>query len=240
MWARDRWIFYRNWESFSSCNFWALRFKVSNNVLEFLSKVVSTWLGILNQEVKENSCIFSVNDNASAVGWTHKSSFSDSTQEQHISISSRLASLVIDHSFCVYSQHFTGWMNVAANCLSWDFHLDDEFLTFLLKFFFPTQLVPSFRIFPLPPEIISFIVDTLEASLAPPRWHQRLHRSTIAAGLDGVNFLRNLTLEKTYSWIKSKLDIELLSLASSPMLLEWESLIERLSSIWWSQWSLRL
>ena len=64
-----------------------LRFRVSNNVLEYLAEVIAVWLGVLDGEVQDESCVFSGTDNTSAVGWTCKSNFSDSSQKLHITIS---------------------------------------------------------------------------------------------------------------------------------------------------------
>ena len=102
------------------------------------------WLGILNGEVKENSCAFSSTDNESAFGWTHESIFSDSAQEPHVSISLKLSNLAVDHCVCMCIRHFAGWMNVVAHFLSRDFHFDDTFLTHLLTIFYPNKLPPCF------------------------------------------------------------------------------------------------
>ena len=56
-----------------------LLFRVSNNVPEYLAEIVAVWLGILDGEVRENSCVCSGTDNTSAVGWTYKSNFANST-----------------------------------------------------------------------------------------------------------------------------------------------------------------
>ena len=148
-----------------------LRFRVSNNVLEFLAEVVAIWLGSLDSEVSSGSCAFSGTDNTSAVGWSFKSSFIDETQEPRVAASRELASLSIAHRFCNHTQHLKGLRNVVADCLSRDFHLDDKFLTHLLKFFYPKQLPPSFQIYLLPQEIAYFITGTLQASLVQPRSH---------------------------------------------------------------------
>ena len=209
-----------------------LRFKVSNNVLEYLAEVVAIWLGVLEGEVTEESCVFAGTDNTSAVGWTHKSNFSDATQEPHIEISRKLASLSIDHRFCLYSQHFTGWMNVVADSLSRDSHLPDEFLAHLLFHFYPSQLPASFQIYPLPPVIISFIIGILEASPGQTLAYPKRQRSTIGAGLVGVPLPKTSNLDQIHSWIQSNVDIEPSSSASLPANLEKESLASRMCKVW--------
>ena len=128
--------------------------------------------------------------------------------------------------------------------MSRDFHLDDDFLTYLSLFFYPNQMPPSFRISPLPQEIISFIIGTLEASLVPPRARHPPQRSMIAVGLDGVCLPRGLSLEMTHSWIQSHLGTKFFSSVPLPVRLEQESLAERLSQSYskarsrrpWTKW----
>ena len=45
-----------------------LRFRVSNNVLEYLALLVAIWLGILDGEVSNDSCSLATSDNTSALG----------------------------------------------------------------------------------------------------------------------------------------------------------------------------
>ena len=98
-------------------------------------EVVAIWIGFCDGEIVRESCVHSGTENTSAVGWTYKSSFSDASQENHACVSHRLASLVLDRNFCVCSQNFAEWMNVVMDLLSRDFHLSDDLLTDLLKFF---------------------------------------------------------------------------------------------------------
>ena len=115
-----------------------LRFCVSNNILEYLAEVVAIWLGILEKEVGKFSCSFSGTDNTSAIGWTYKSNFCDSTKKPHLLISRLLARLVMDSQSCLYTQHLKGIHNIVVDALSRDFHLSNLVLTSLLKYFYPT------------------------------------------------------------------------------------------------------
>ena len=202
------------------------------------------WLGVLDGEITSGSCAFSGTDNTSAVGWTRKSSFADSSQEPHIIISRFLARLTMDHNFCLHTQHFASFLNVVADALSRDFYPSDAFLAHLLFYFYPDQLPPTFQISPLPDEIISFITGTLEASLVHPVACPRRQRSTIGAGLVGVTMPENLDLELTHSWTSSHLDTWSFSSAPLPVPSEQGNLADRLSTIWrevqskrpWSKW----
>ena len=141
---------------------------MSNNIFEYLAEVVCMYLGILEGEVLPDSCVLSGIDSASAISWTHKSSFSDYVQEPHIFMSRRLALLTIEHRFCLYSQYLARFKNIVVDSLSRDLYLDNLFLTHLLMYFYPFQLFSSFHISPLPPNIF-FVTGTFEALLVPPQ-----------------------------------------------------------------------
>ena len=79
-----------------------------------------------------------------------------------LTFSRKLASLVIDHNMCLCTQHINGIRNIVADILSRDFHLSEVMLTHLLFHFYPSHLPRSFGICPLPREITSFIIGTLE------------------------------------------------------------------------------
>ena len=61
-----------------------LRFRVSNNMLECVAKIVAIWIGMFEGKLPPRSCAFSGTGNTSAVGWTHKSNFCDSTNKPHL------------------------------------------------------------------------------------------------------------------------------------------------------------
>ena len=144
-------------------------------------------------------------------------------------VARKLASLVMKHNFCMYSQHFAGWLNVVADSLSRDFHLKDDFLTHLLFFFYPNQLPPTFKISPLPTEIISFIIGVLEASPCLQPVQSQRQASTIGDGLVGVPLPPTCGLEQTHSWIQSHLNSELFSSAPSPAQFAQQSLADHLT-----------
>ena len=85
-----------------------LRFKVSNNILECLAEIVATWLGIIEGELVEHACAFSVTDNTSAIGWTHKSNFCDSAKKPHLMFGRNLAELTINSKIYLHIQHIKG------------------------------------------------------------------------------------------------------------------------------------
>ena len=122
---------------------------------------------MLEVEITEGSYVFAGTDNTSALDWTCKSIFSENTQQPHVMLARKLASLVMGNQFCLCSQHFEKYLNVVVDVLSRDFHLSDEFLTHLLFLFYPNHLPSYFKIYPLLTVIKSFITGILKASAGP-------------------------------------------------------------------------
>ena len=236
-----------------------LKGRVSNNVLEYLAEIVAIWMGILEEEVQPLDCCYSCTDNTSAIGWTFKSNFSgcisngkdkkvdDVAQEDispHLILSRKLASLVIDSRICLYTQHIKGILNIVADILSRDFHLNDVILTELLLYFYPTQLPRSFKISPLPEEITSFIIGILEVLPAQNHGQMLPTPSTLGAGLVGLNLSHLSDWQTTRSWIESHQDSELFSSVRSQAQSGQENLAVVTNQIWskarlkrpWTKW----
>ena len=58
-----------------------------------MAEVTCIWIEIIEEEMKEFDCCLSLGDNASAVGWIHKSNFCDETQLPHEEAARHLARL---------------------------------------------------------------------------------------------------------------------------------------------------
>ena len=138
-----------------------LQGRVSNNALEFLASMVGCWVDILDGSVTPQSCILALTDNSSACGWLHKSNFISADHSFHAAIAKKLATLFISADSSIYSQHFAGKLNVIADSLSQDHHINDANLTFLLQPSFPQQAPQNFKICPLPPTITSWVNSLL-------------------------------------------------------------------------------
>ena len=162
----------------------------------------------------------------------------------HLIFSRKLATLVIKNKICLYAQRIPGMRNIVADILSRDFHLSDDMLTNLLLQFYPSQLPRSFKISPLPDEITSFIIGTLEALPVKNQDLMAATPSTLGAGLVGLDLSHLWDSEQTRSWIKCHQDTELFSYAHSQAQLEQESLAVLSNRIWsraqskrpWTKW----
>ena len=155
--------------------------KGTNNLLEFLALVVSTLLVL--QEcgpviTDPPECIMSLADNTSAISWVFRSQFnslSDPLFEAKTLVARHLAHAVTTSRHCLASQHIKGEHNVVADYLSFagthrtvKHHPlayddpDDTTLTRRFHFAFPQLIPATFKISPLPADVFSFALQTLQ------------------------------------------------------------------------------
>jgi hypothetical protein len=172
----------------------------ANNFLEFLGMVVNVWLMCLAcTEVSE--ALLAAGDNTSAIGWLYRTSrvAPDSLCYDGLQMGARkMATLVTESEHCLASQHTKGEANIVADLLSWsgtvrgaphplalDDPSDDE-LTLRFHSHLP-QLIPrSFKMSPLPSEVLSWI--TLALQTVESSWIRNKRRATkqsTAFGGDG-------------------------------------------------------
>ena len=162
------------------------------NLLEFLAAVVSIWIQILDGSATSEDCLLVMGDSTTAIGWLHKTRVKTKEMDKfdfqaRTNVARKLARLMINNDLLLYSQYFPGKFNVVADSLSRDFDVPPQTLASHLCSLFPTQLHPTFQLFPVPDEIISFVHSIL---LELPKKEQRLeaHRlSEIHPGAIGNN-----------------------------------------------------
>ena len=87
----------------------------------------------------------------------------------------------------LYSQHFTGVLNVISDSLSRDYHINDYNLISLLQRSFPQQAPKKFKISPLPPTIIFGINSNLLAMPKKAPEHLPQMPSSTGRGFAGSN-----------------------------------------------------
>jgi len=133
---------------------------------------------------KRGSCFLSQVDSTSAAGWIRKSSFLD-LDPLHLELSQELATLLMDHDLCVYSQWFTREENKLTDSLSRDHHLSDSELLALLHSCIPKQISEDFKICLLPQKLILKVTTWLCNLLASMQSPGTLQRSKLAAGATG-------------------------------------------------------
>ena len=162
----------------------------ANNVLEFLAMVITVWLSLLELAKLnlEEELILALGDNTSAISWFIKTGNlkpGDLSYKAANFIARKLAELVSSSKNFLASQHVPGdqnniadWLTfegkdrqengtVIVNPVAYDCPSNDQ-LTQRCRFHFPQLVPPSFKILPLPPEVLSFAQQatrTVELSL---------------------------------------------------------------------------
>ena len=105
------------------------------------------------------------------------------------------ASRLLEFECVNYSQWFPGDSNNVADALSQDFSLSDSHLTKLLFNLIFEQVPSSFKIAPLPQEIKSFLLSTLERLPGDSQTREKHTFSKIYHGQGGSSFCSQLVLE---------------------------------------------
>ena len=118
-----------------------LQFRVTNNVLEYLTAIITPWMDLLSGHLKCGDCTLLMTDSTTAEGWMRKSNF-DKVSEDSVQATVRTdaarhhARLFMDAEIKGYSQWFARKLNNVANTLSWDWHQDGKELTSILHIHF--------------------------------------------------------------------------------------------------------
>jgi hypothetical protein len=148
--------------------------KTINNYLEFLGMVINTWLVCLERP-HDQLCILALGDSTSGIGWIFSSGRVDPSSTCFTAIQAaarHLATLVLQSSHCLATQHIRGEENIVADLLSFAAHRDkfnplafddpaDDVLTERFHSFLSPQIPKSFTISHLPPEILSWVTQQL-------------------------------------------------------------------------------
>ena len=168
------------------------RGRLTLNGLEYLASIITIHLYLSSHE-STFPCILSLLNSTSTIGWLHRSSFDFSSHSIHAKMARHLATIMIDHQACLYSQHIPGTNNVIADSLSRDFHIDTDTLSSLIHSHF--QVPDSFTIYPLTDEIVSWLTSLM---LSKPRQLELKHAHTPSATWLGVGG-SNTSMQPAYS-----------------------------------------
>ncbi|NER25769.1 MAG: hypothetical protein F6J96_34770 [Symploca sp. SIO1C2] len=169
----------------------------ANNILEFLGMAVSLLLLIKETTAEKWPCLLALGDNTSAVGWVFRTGKLPKTSIYYAAakaIARKIAREAIAAGVQICSQHIQGEKNDVADALTFEGdargkaneltfdHPSDEELTHRMHQSLPQLIPENFEISPLPPDITSFVSQTLqiiEESLArskkPPGQGLREH-----------------------------------------------------------------
>jgi hypothetical protein len=161
--------------------------KKINNLLEFIGMAVNIWLSCQESDT-DHDCILAIGDNTSAIGWLHNTARLDPTwaaHDAHLVVAQKVATLLMENSCCIASQHLKGELNLVADWLSFvgsagrgkehPLAFDNppnDVLTARFHHLLPSQIPENFVIAQLPSEILSWIAQVLriaESSLTEDR-----------------------------------------------------------------------
>ena len=164
--------------------------RASINLLEFITSVITIKFSLKNLD--KNKKIFTFTDNSSALGWLHKTSFHPGEKKNHDKVAKFLAKHMIKNEHSIYANHIKGSLNNVADSLSREFKFSKQQLTILLYFAFDQQMSPSFQIYDLPEEDVSWILLLLVNLTTKKELKPNFHRKLNQIGKNGITFVPKL------------------------------------------------
>ena len=146
-----------------------LRFRASNNLLEYIASIITPWVDMLAGLLTQGDCALSMTDSSTSAGWLCKTNFREFTgvDPDPIKASVRIetahhhATLFLNAGIKEYSQWFPGRENNVADALSLDFLLSNDNLILTLRSTCPSQLPQQFQTVLLPNKISSWLTSLL-------------------------------------------------------------------------------
>lgn len=167
-----------------------LQGKISINLLEFISSVVTIQLSL--KDKNKNKKVFALTDNSSALGWLHKASFHPAEKNKHDQVARYFANFMIKNEHSLYANHIKGELNNVADSLSREFNFSTQQLTDLLYITFTEQMPPNFRIQRIPEETSSWIMSILESLTIGTEPKPNSNKKRIRTGESGETFVQKL------------------------------------------------
>jgi hypothetical protein len=185
-----------------------LKHRAHINILEFMAALVGIWVEIVEGLAPPESCILAFGDNTSAIGWLHKSKYRLDGENDHsvtakLTVTRKLASVIIDHEIRLFSQWFPGEENNVADFLSRNPFDRDDNLTMSIISSFHSQVPEGFKVSPLPSVIESFICSVLLKMPKNLQRHQDTESSDPVFGESGqasCPLLESRTMNSSSHW----------------------------------------
>ncbi len=138
-----------------------LRFRASNNLLEYIVSIISPWVDMLAGRLSQGDCALLMTNSSTSAGWLCKTNFQEIIGDDPGPVQARVqiktachhAILFLNAGIKEYSQWFPGQENNVADALSHDFDRSDVAITQILRDTCPLQLPQRFQIALLPNKI---------------------------------------------------------------------------------------
>ncbi len=171
-----------------------LRFRDSNNLLEFIAAIITPWIDIIAGRISRGDCALSMTDSTTAEGWMHKTNFRECDDDNlqvdaKIEVARKFALDFTKNGIKSYSQWFPGKENIVEDALSRDDDRTDEELTSILFQFAPSQMPINFKIVPLPSEIASWLTLLLSTLPVKEQYKETHTRTSLGRGGAGQNIV---------------------------------------------------
>ena len=164
-----------------------LQSRASNNLLEHIAAIITTWVDILAGRLKHGDCALSMTDSTTSAGWLRKSNFIEDDESPiqatiRLEVARHHALHYLQTGIREYSQWFRGVENKVADALSRDDDRSDDELTNIFRSHCPSQVPPFFEIVPLPNEIISWLTSLLLRLPQKKELEEEHTRTTLGRG----------------------------------------------------------
>ena len=187
-----------------------------NNALEYIAMTVNAIVSCRDVDHLSSPCVLALGDSTSAIGWLYRSSrLSQPHHNVHLRVARHLAHETIRNNCCLYSQHIAGSRNIVADLLSFDgkgrdkphplAHDQPDDATLTNRFHsspaYSQQITANFKISPLPPDIASWLQDTMQMLESYVLAEQNRHLSLpTELGDVGVDTVVSLEAPMTPHW----------------------------------------
>jgi hypothetical protein len=162
--------------------------------------MIAIWQAILDNRAEQEEYFLSLGDNSSSVGWLHKASNDPSKNSPLFLATRKFAQIMIARNSCIYSQHIPCISNKITDALSRRFDLDDATLTSLINSFCVCQEQIFLRIYPVHPEINSWMTYWLQRCNEMRELPKIQETKSVECGKDGVNKLNQLGLPMAFGY----------------------------------------
>ncbi len=220
------------------------RVQNKNNILEFISALITIWIALLDSPKSFYPCILALGDNTSAVGWLHKANIDETENKPLFSATRKLAELLMEKDCCLYSQHIQGIHNNVADALSRLHHLSPSDLYHHILSNYPSQVPSTFQLVQIPQEIFYWTISWLQKINDPKELAQEQKEKNIEFGTDGQSTAKSFAMNTTCSYKTYLPDSELDSLAPLLPPCEGDNFPSRMKDHWeraqwkrsWQNW----
>ena len=135
-----------------------------------------------------------------AVSWLHKANVDENENKPLHLATRKYAEILMQHNCCLYSQNIQGEKNKVADALSRLHHLSPLCMHTYIISNSPSQVPPTFRLVPLPPEMSSWVTSWLLKirDLKESEKVQKVKKREF--GNDGVNIAPSPRMTTTYTY----------------------------------------